>query len=310
MLFPSTLSRGLHIAAALALLLTATTQDSLALQIPPLRGRVNDNAGMLSPGVVRQLELMLKDFEQKDSTQIVVLAVASLEGAALEEFSMRVAERWKIGQKGLDNGAILLISRADRKVRIEVGYGLEGRLTDLKAGRIIREVIVPEFRAGRFDRGVVNGVQAMIDTVRGEFQAAEKKEPHALDARHLTDAIPFLILFVFLVSALGRVSRPLGTAAGGFLMPFLGHMAFSPGLGMLAALAGVGLCGVCRSGFRWRSGRLPPMASWRKRWFSGRGISFRWRGVFHRRRRVFRWRWEFRWGWFFGQLVGKQMGLS
>jgi uncharacterized protein len=241
MLFPSTLSRGLHIAAALALLLTATTQDSLALQIPPLRGRVNDNAGMLSPGVVRQLELMLKDFEQKDSTQIVVLAVASLEGAALEEFSMRVAERWKIGQKGLDNGAILLISRADRKVRIEVGYGLEGRLTDLKAGRIIREVIVPEFRAGRFDRGVVNGVQAMIDTVRGEFQAAEKKEPHALDARHLTDAIPFLILFVFLVSALGRVSRPLGTAAGGFLMPFLGHMAFSPGLGMLAALAGVGL---------------------------------------------------------------------
>jgi uncharacterized protein len=241
MLLPSTLLRGRCIAAAVALLLTALTPDSLALQIPPLRGRVNDNAGMLSPGAVRQLELMLKDFEQKDSTQIVVLTVAALEGAALEEFSMRVAERWKIGQTGLDNGAILLISRADRKVRIEVGYGLEGRLTDLKAGRIIREVIVPEFRAGRFDRGVVNGVQAMIDTVRGEFQAAEKKEPHALAARDLSDAIPFLILFVFLVSALGRVSRPLGTAAGGFLMPFLGHMAFSPGLGMLAALVGVGL---------------------------------------------------------------------
>lgn len=241
MFLPSTLSRGMRVAAAAALILTVLVPEAFALQVPPLRGRVNDTAGMLSPGAVRQLDILLQDFEQKDATQIVVLTVASLEGAALEEFSMRVAERWKIGQKGLDNGAILLISRADRKVRIEVGYGLEGRLTDLKAGRIIREVIVPEFRAGRFDRGVVNGVQAMIDAVRGEFQAAAKQEADDLAMANLTDAIPFLILFVFLVFSLGRVSRPLGTAAGGFLMPFLGHMAFSPGLGTLAVLAGIGL---------------------------------------------------------------------
>src|SRR5512143_3857728 len=160
-------------AAALALMLLVV-QTAVALNVPPLRGRVNDYAGVLSPGVVRQLDLLLKDFEQKDSTQIVVLTVPSLEGDSLEDFSIRVAEQWKIGHKGLDNGAILLISRADRKVRIEVGYGLEGRLTDLVSGRIIREVIVPEFRAGRFDQGVVNGVQAMIESVRGEFKAEDR----------------------------------------------------------------------------------------------------------------------------------------
>jgi uncharacterized protein len=225
----------------MALTLVVLIQAALALEVPPLRARVNDHAGMLSAGVVRQLDLLLKGFEQTDSTQIAVLTVPSLEGDALEDFSMRVAEKWKIGQKGLDNGAILLISRADRKVRIEVGYGLEGRLTDLQAGRIIREIIVPEFRAGRFDQGVVNGVQAMIDTVRGEFKAEEKKDSRGFGSRNFADAIPFLFLFVFLVLALGRVSRPLGTTAGGFFMPLLGHMAFSPGLGLLVAMAGIGL---------------------------------------------------------------------
>ena len=241
MLAKPTISRALRIVAAAALGLVGMIQAALALEVPTLRGRVNDYAGMLSPGVEHQLDLLLQAFEQSDSTQIVVLTIPSLEGESLEDFSMRVAEQWRIGRKGLDNGAILIVSRADRKVRIEVGYGMEGRLTDLKAGRIIREAIVPEFRAGRFDQGVVSGVQAIIDSVRGEFKAAEKKDSGGLNVRNLTDTIPFLILFVFVVFALGRMSRTLGTAAGGFFMPFLGHMAFSPGLGMLVALAGIGL---------------------------------------------------------------------
>ena len=212
-----------------------------ALEVPALRGRVNDYGGMLPPEAERRLETLLKELEEKDSTQVVVLTVPSLDGDSLEDFSMRVAERWKIGRKGFDNGVILIVSRDDRKVRIEVGYGLEGRLTDLTAGRIIRDRIVPEFRAGRFDQGVVNGVQAMIDVVRGEFKAEDKKDSGGFGSRDLTNAIPFLFLFVFLVFSLGRVSRPLGTAAGGFFMPFLGHMAFSPGLGFLVALAGIGL---------------------------------------------------------------------
>jgi len=233
--------RAIRIAAALVATLVVLIQPALALEVPPLRSRVNDYAGMLSQGVVRQLELLLEDFEQKESTQIVVLTVPSLEGDGLEDFSIRVAEQWKVGHKGLDNGAILLISRADRKVRIEVGYGLEGRLTDLKAGRIISGIIVPEFKAGRFDQGVVDGVQAMVDVVRGEFKAEGKKDSRGIGSRDLAHGIPLLFLFAFIVFSFGRVSRPLGTGAGGFFMPFLAHTVFSPRLGILIALAGIGL---------------------------------------------------------------------
>lgn len=142
--------------------------SSVALEIPALRSRVNDYAGMLSESTRVHLDSVLKDLEQETSTQIVVLTIPSLGGEDLESFSIRVAEQWKIGQKGLDNGAILLISQADRKLRIEVGYGLEHLLTDLVCGRIIRDVIVPEFKAGRFDQGVLNGVVAMMNVVKGD----------------------------------------------------------------------------------------------------------------------------------------------
>jgi uncharacterized protein len=211
-----------------------------ALEAPALKGRVNDYGGMLPPEAESRIEALLKDLEEKDSTQVVVLTVPSLDGDSLEDFSMRVAERWKIGRKGFDNGAILVIARDDRKVRIEVGYGLEGRLTDLTAGRIIRDRIVPEFRAGRFDRGVLNGVVALTEVVRGEYQAPAQP-PIGPAATGVDDLLPFLLVFIFLVFMLGRVSRPLGTAAGGIFMPFLGHMAFAPGPLMLLGLGGIGL---------------------------------------------------------------------
>lgn len=233
--------RNLFISAVAALALSLLVQPAPASKVPPLQARVNDYAGMLSQGTVRQLEVLLEDFERKESTQIVVLTVPSLEGEVLEEFSIRVAEQWRIGQRGLDNGAILLISRADRKVRIEVGYGLEGRLTDLMAGRIIRGIIVPEFKAGRFDQGVVNGVQAMVDVVRGEFKTVEKKDSRGTRSGDWGPYIGLTVLFAFVVFWFGRVSRPLGTVTGGFLMPLLANTFFSPRLGILAALAGAGL---------------------------------------------------------------------
>jgi uncharacterized protein len=233
--------RCLCIAAAALLLVVMMVQASFCLEVPLLRGRVNDEAGILSKGVVRQLDLLLKDFEEKESTQIVVLIISSLEGEELETFSLRVAEKWRIGHQGLDNGAILLIAQADRKLRIEVGYGLEGRLTDLQAGRIIRRIIVPEFQAGRFDQGVVSGVQAMIDTVRGEFKAEDAKDASELASKDPKDAISFLFLFVFIVFSFGRASRLLGTAVGGVLMPFFAHVVFSPGIQILSALAVIGL---------------------------------------------------------------------
>ena len=189
-----------------------STPHLLALDVPPLKGRVNDYAGMLSSYTQQQLEGVLRDLEQTDSTQIVVLTIPSLEGQVLEEFSIKVADRWKIGQKGLDNGAVLLIAKKERDIRIEVGYGLEGSLTDLLAGRIIRNVIVPQFRAGNFDQGVLDGVQAMIGVVRGEYQAPEKIPSRSSPKVKGTD--PFFvgfIAFVFIISMLGKLRRFFGS---------------------------------------------------------------------------------------------------
>ena len=202
-----------------------------ALEVPALKGRVNDHAGILSAATRQQLEDILSRLEQTDSTQIAVLTIPSLGGEVLEEFSLKVAEKWKIGQKGFDNGAILLIAQKDRKLRIEVGYGLEGSLTDLMAGRIIRNVIVPQFRAGNFDQGVIDGVQAMIGVVRGEYQAPEKS-PFARGPKKKGSSPGFggLIAFVFFVSMLGRLRRPVGIAAGGILAPVAASLFLNAGL--------------------------------------------------------------------------------
>ena len=143
---------------------------AVALDVPAATGYVVDRAGLLSPGTRLKLEQFLENFEKSDSTQLAVLTIPSLEGEALEGYAIKVAESWGIGRKGKDNGALLLVSKAERKVRIEVGYGLEGRLTDLLAGRIIDYEITPRFKEGDFDGGVIAGVASMAEAVRGEYQ--------------------------------------------------------------------------------------------------------------------------------------------
>lgn len=228
---------------AIGLLICIWWVPSLAaLEVPPLKGRVNDTAGMISTSTEQQLEEILRNLEQTDSTQIVVLTIPSLGGEALEEYSLRVAEKWKIGQKGFDNGAILLIAQKDRKLRIEVGYGLEGSLTDLMTGRIIRHVIVPQFKAGNFDQGIIDGVQAMIKVVRGEYQASEKSPfPAGQKKRVSSPGFGGLIAFVFFISMLGRLRRPMGIAAGGILAPIAAGLFFnfSPILILLSIPAGL-----------------------------------------------------------------------
>ena len=198
-----------------------------ALEVPSLGGRINDYAGMLSPVTTQNLESVLTEFENTDSTQIVVLTIPSLEGESLEEYSIRVAETWEIGQKGHDNGAILLIAKADRQLRIEVGYGLEGRLTDATAGRIIRTIIVPELKAGRYDQAVTNGVAAMIQVVRGEFKATDIEDKEKSRSSEGSSAIFLFIFFSILTSQLGRLSRIAGMLVGGILAPLFGMAAFS-----------------------------------------------------------------------------------
>jgi len=210
-----------------------------ALEIPALSGRVNDYAGMLSPAAVQTLEQRLAELEQSDSTQVVVLTVPTIDGENIEQFGIRVAEAWRIGQKGLDNGAILLIAKQERKVRIEVGRGLEGKLTDLMAGRIIRDVITPRFKAQDFDGGVLAGVEAITATVKGEYQTRQRDIRQGRQGFH-----PSFTLLLFLLVGivfLGSIARFLGGIAGAVGLPVAAALSFSGlSMGLLGVLAVVG----------------------------------------------------------------------
>jgi len=191
--------------------------EARALGIPKLQGYVNDYANMISRSVRAQLEEELKSYEQSDSTQLVILTLPSLEGEPVEDYSIKVAEAWKLGQARKDNGILFLVSKNDRKMRIEVGRGLEGRLTDLMAGRIIDLVVKPRFRRGDFDGGFSSGVASLIDATRGEFKAEGKgsgKEDQPFQASWLFLFV-VLILFFFFLSAARRRGTPLATQIGG-----------------------------------------------------------------------------------------------
>ncbi|WP_316896400.1 TPM domain-containing protein [Pseudodesulfovibrio indicus] len=191
----ASLSRLAGAALALLLILGAPLWAS-ALDVPPYTTRVNDLAKMMSPVTRQDIEARLADLEATDSTQVAVLTVPSLEGDSIEDFSIRVAEAWKVGRKDFDNGVILLVSKQDRKIRIEVGYGLEGRLTDVLSGRIIDNVITPQFKAGDFDRGFSDGVAAICGAVRGEYTAPQPKPKSKINILAiLIGPMIFMILF-------------------------------------------------------------------------------------------------------------------
>jgi len=138
-----------------------------ALNVPPLTGYINDTAGLLTPGQKQVLENTLREHEQNTGHQFVLLTIPSLEGEVLENYSIKVAEKWKIGRKNLDNGLIMLIARDDREIRIEVGYGLESVITDAFSGSVIREIIVPAFKAGDFNTGIENAFKALMNRSLG-----------------------------------------------------------------------------------------------------------------------------------------------
>jgi uncharacterized protein len=214
---------------------------SYALDVPPLRGYVNDYANMISPSVKAGIENELKVFEQTDSTQIVILTIPSLEGEVIEEFGIKVGDAWKIGQKTKDNGLIFIVSKQDRKVRIEVGRGLEGRMTDLMAGRIVDLVIKPRFKRGDFDGGFVAGVHAMIDATRGEFKPDDNHSRQKQES--FSSIVSVLIFSSIVILMLGSFSRILGGVAGAAIVPVLARLIPAP-IGtigfIIAAIAGLG----------------------------------------------------------------------
>lgn len=246
------------------------------LDVPPLRGRVNDLAGMLPPDRAQALEQRLADFERDTRHQIVVLTIASLQGDPIEDFSIRVAENWKIGQKGLDNGAILVIARDDRKLRIEVGYGLEGVLSDAISNRIIQQVIVPRFRENDYAGGIEAGVDAIMRVARGETVPGSAPKSKATGSG---GSLPTaLIITAVLALIFGMTQRRiLPGAFGGAAAGLFATLGASAGAGLLTALilgAILGAIGssmsVASSGNQWTGSSR--RRGWGGGWYGGGGF--------------------------------------
>jgi len=171
----------------LLLLLVLATAASAELPIPPAPARrVNDYAGVLSSVERERLEVELSARERATSNQVVVAIFPSLAGENLESFSIRLAQAWRVGQKGLDNGAIFLIFLQERKTRLEVGYGLEAVLTDAIAASILRDVVAPRFREGKLAEGVEAGLDAVARAIAGTYTAAPRLDCYGF-ANYLTN---------------------------------------------------------------------------------------------------------------------------
>lgn len=192
-----------------------------ALEVPKRAdGYVTDRAGLLSPSAKAGLETTLRAFEDKTSNQVVVATFPSLEGDSLEDFSMRLAEAWKAGQKRKDNGVIFLIFKNDRKIRIEVGYGLESVLTDALSGQIISQVVAPYFRNGDYSGGILAGTDAIMKATQGEFKGVPQKDNPNVAGRLIA---LFGVFFLFHIFAQANSSRLGGRRGrGGFFMPMGG----------------------------------------------------------------------------------------
>jgi uncharacterized protein len=154
------------------LLFVLVVFSSAQQEVPIVHQRINDETGTLSPDEITALESTLAQFEKETSNQIVVLMVPSTQGDSFEDYSLRVAEKNRLGKKGRDNGILLFIAKEDHNLRIEVGYGLEGSLPDAISDQIIRRVIIPKFKQNDFFGGIQTGLEAIMQATKGEYKAA------------------------------------------------------------------------------------------------------------------------------------------
>ena len=210
-------------AAFLALLLCFSYAAAADVAVPPPTGRVVDQTGTLSGGDIAALTQTLKDLETRKGSQVAVLMVPTTDQESIEQFSIRVAEAWKIGRKKIDDGALLVVAKNDRRLRIEVGYGLEGALNDVTAKRIIDEVITPKFRSGDFAGGISAGVERIIAVIDGErLPAPEPRQGPGL-LSGIDPLNPFVIFAVFVVGSILRstLGRLMGSVATGGVVGLL-----------------------------------------------------------------------------------------
>jgi uncharacterized protein len=212
-------------ASLLALMLCWAFAALADVAVPPLTGRVVDKTATLSSSDVASLDQTLKDFEARKGSQVAVLIVPTTQPETIEQYSLRVAEAWKIGRRKIDDGAILVVAKDDRKLRIEVGYGLEGALTDVTSKRIIDEVITPKFRTGDFAGGISDGVNRMLRVIDGEPlpAPAPRQQQKTGFLSQLDPLNPFVIVAVIVVGGIfrGIFGRLFGSLATGGLVAAL-----------------------------------------------------------------------------------------
>jgi uncharacterized protein len=228
-------------ALLLALALAWSFAAAADVAVPQLTGRVVDQTGTLSSGDVAALSRKLGDFETRKGSQIAVLIVPTTDPETIEQFSIRVAEAWKIGRKKVDDGAILVVAKNDHHVRIEVGYGLEGALTDVTSRRIIDEVMTPKFREGDFAGGISAGIDRMMRVVDGEPLPVPSRSVNFGNLDDIGPLVPValfasLVVGGFLRSLLGRL---LGSVATGSVVGILALLVLgSAGIALIAGIIG------------------------------------------------------------------------
>jgi uncharacterized protein len=228
-------------ASLVALLLCWAFAALADVAVPPLTGRVVDKTATLSSSDIASLDRTLKDFEARKGSQVAVLIVPTTQPETIEQYSIRVVGAWKIGRKKIDDGAILVVAKDDRKLRIEVGYGLEGALTDVTAKRIIDEVITPKFRSGDFAGGISDGVNRILRVVDGEPlpAPAQRRQNTGGLLSDIDPFNPFLIFGMIIAGGIlrGIFGRLLGSlATGGLVAGLLWFIAASLAL---SAIGGV-----------------------------------------------------------------------
>lgn len=251
--------------------------------VPPLTARVIDQVAMLTPEQKAALERTLATFEARKGSQIAVLIVPTTAPETIEQYAIRVAEQWKLGRKNIDDGALLLVAKNDRALRIEVGYGLEGVLNDATSKRIVAEIITPRFKQGDFYGGISAGVERMIGVVDGEPLPAPERQP-VRNAGDIGRMLPVLFVLVLVAgsvlrSALGRVPGALATGAAAAFVAWLiaGAIAVAVLTGVLALFFTLFGGGIGRHG-GWPGGGLGHggfrSGGWGGGGFGGRGGGF------------------------------------
>jgi uncharacterized protein len=216
---------------AFAAMLLAAFVAAADVAIPPLKSHVTDLTGTLSPPEKAQLEQKLADLEARKGSQVAVLILPSTQPETIEQYSMRVAEAWKLGRKGVDDGALLVVAKQDRTVRVEVGYGLEGVLPDAIAKRIVEETIIPKFRQGDFAAGINAGTDQITGVIEGEALPPPKARSGGAPAE--TGGFLDNLIFIFIILLIaGKVlqslfGRFIGATIMGASAGFLGWLLFS-----------------------------------------------------------------------------------